>query len=80
MKTFVHAIVKTMPISNAKLLAYQHATANDATLQLAVGYLKDGWPDKREVEPCIMPFYTIHDDITHVQGLLLKGAKRIIVP
>ena len=80
MKAFVHTLVKSIPISDTKLLAYQEATANDKTLQLVAKYLKDGWPDKRELEPCVIPFYTIRDDITHVQGLLLKGAQRIIVP
>ena len=59
---------------------FQDTTANDPTLQLVAKYLKDGWPEKRKLEPCVKPFYTVCNDITYVQGLVLKGARWIIVP
>ena len=70
--TYYH---ESIHISDAKLQVYQDATANDPTLQLVAKYLKDGWPEKRKLEPCVKPFYTVCNDITYVQGLVLKGAR-----
>ena len=81
MKAYIHTITQSFPMTDKKLNIYKQATAEDIVLQKLIGYTIHGWPNhKKDIDPKIMPYHTIRDSITYVDGLLIKGAKQIIAP
>ena len=80
MSYYVHSVFENVPINSNRLQQIKAATADDSTMQSLLKYIKDGWPSqKNEVEQDICPYYNIRDDLTEVEGLILKG-QRIVIP
>ena len=76
----VYSVVNNLPISDKKLLLFKKETESDEVLQILKEYTLNGWPANRElVEKSVLPYLNIQDEITYVNGILLKGS-RIIVP
>lgn len=72
--------IETIDLQPAELQELQTATAADTTLQSLLTTVQSGWPeDKSNLPACLHPYWSIRDEISHDQGLLLKG-DRIIVP
>ena len=65
----VHLIMSSLPISENQL--------NRFRLQAV---LQAGWPEsKNDLTEDIKPFFSIRDEITEINGILMKG-ERVIVP
>ena len=79
LEAYVHQIVSEMPISDKKLIQYRQSTASDETLQLLAEYTSNGWPIKSKIPKPVRQYYNVREDITAIDGLLLKG-HRIIIP
>ena len=76
----VHSILDSLPISTARLTQLQKETASDPVLQQLKQFTLTGWPQrKQQIPPAVKPYYAIRGEISHNEGLLLKG-QRIIIP
>ncbi|XP_019628682.1 PREDICTED: uncharacterized protein K02A2.6-like [Branchiostoma belcheri] len=73
LKVQIHHLVN---VTTTKLEQIQEETSKDEELQT----ITRGWPEKRsEVQPLIREYWTIRDDISIENGVLLAGS-RIIIP
>ena len=76
----IYNVISALPVSDSKLKKLQFETAKDSTLQKFMHYVMKGWPDHRDsLEYDVKPYFSVRDEITVAQNLLLKG-DRIIVP
>ena len=67
-------------IPRSQLAAIKKATSEDTVLQAVAEVIKKGWPDDRSgIEPAILPYYHIRDELTVDDNILFKG-QRWIVP
>ena len=73
-------LVDDLPISDARLNSFRKATAGDASLQILMSTVLEGWPSTEDGVPQeIKSYFSCRADITVQNGLLFKG-ERIIVP
>ncbi|KAK3107010.1 hypothetical protein FSP39_004902 [Pinctada imbricata] len=80
MDSHVHSILSHMPISNRKLDEIRTATANDLDLQTLIKVILNGWPsERRSYDPSLIEFWNHRDELTYLDGLVLKGHK-ILIP
>ena len=55
------------------------ATATDVQMQKLKQTVLDGWPDARsDCHKQLLDFWNYRDEITYINGILLKGTKVII--
>ena len=76
---YVLSIINNLPISKKRLLEFQTESEKDQDLQNLKQYTLKGWPEKSNVEYPLKPYYSIRDEISYHEGLLLKQ-DRIITP
>ena len=80
MNYMIHSVISSLPISDEKLKQFQTETSKDETLRTLHKYVMNGWPkNKNDINPTSMPYFSIRDEISVANGLVLKG-ERIIVP
>ena len=73
----VHSIVE---ITDARLKQLVEDTANDSVLQRLLSVFQKGWPTSiKGLHKDLRPFWSIRDDISFLDGLLMCGS-RIIIP
>ena len=61
-------------MTDDKLEEFKTETENDSALQTVKKYVSEGWPGKSStVDPLAQPYYMYCDEISHAEGLLLKG-------
>ncbi|KAI8520242.1 hypothetical protein Bbelb_034990 [Branchiostoma belcheri] len=80
MKVQIHLIVS---VKTTKLEQTRQETSKDEELQLLVETVTRGWPQKRnKIPPEIQGYryWTIRDDISVEDGVLLNAGSRIIIP
>lgn len=66
------------PVGTVKFEEFKRETANDKNLEVVCKVLIEGWPD--HIHPFdAKPYWTVRDESTIVDGVLLKSAK-IIFP
>ena len=76
----VHTIIKNLPVSDQKVATIAKATKEDRTLNKLQSYIQTGWPNtKKQCHPDAAEFWTFRDELSQVQGLILKG-ERIFIP
>ena len=67
-------------MSEIQLKRFQQETSNDETLQRLQAVVQAGWPNKKsDLTEDIKPYFGIRDEITEMNGILMKG-ERVIVP
>ena len=77
----VHSVTVDFPASPKRLQKLREATALDSKLQKLIQYTKFGWPrHKGSVDPHLLPYYPIRDEIFEERGLLFVSGNRMIVP
>ena len=77
MKVKVHYLIRITP---TKMQEFKDETAKDQTLQLLSCQVVQGWPDSiKKVESVVKPYWSMRDDISVEDGILLLGS-RVIVP
>ena len=75
----VHAVMSNLPISDRKMDMLRTATATDVQMQKLKQTVLDGWPDTRsDCHKLLLDFWNYRDEITFIDGILLKGTKVII--
>ena len=73
----IHSLVS---VSDQRLLSLQQETKKDSILQSLMEHVQNGWPESIEkVKPEIRDFWSMRDDISLVDGLVLCGS-RIVIP
>ena len=77
LKISVHSIVE---VTDARLKQLVEDTANDVVLQRLLNVFQTGWPSSiKALHKDLRPYWSIRDDISFLDGLLLCGS-RIIIP
>ena len=78
---YVHTVKANLPISNSKFEQFVNETNADPTLQKLKEYVTSGWPNSRDkVEYSAKPYFNYRDEISELNGVLLKGHSAVIVP
>ena len=76
----VHLIMSSFPMSEIQLKRFRQETSNDETLQRLQAVVQAGWPNKKsDLTEDNKPYLSIRDEITEMNGILMKG-ERVIVP
>ena len=76
----VNMISSSWPVSDAKLKEIRQKTREDVSLKAAFDYTLAGWPIyKQDVMLSARELYNIRNELSVVDGLLLRG-DRIIIP
>ena len=66
--------------NNTSMQSIQQETQNDAELQILLQYIMNGFPmTKDECHDAIKPYFNYREELTVVDGLVLKG-QRIVIP
>ena len=73
-------IIDNYPIRYQRKGQFVSKTSKDTEIVKFINYVINGWPKSRnDVQVEVQPYFNHKDDITLIDGLLLKG-DRIIVP
>ena len=76
----VHLIMSSLPMSEIQRKRFRQETSNDEALQRPQAVVQAGWPNKKsDFTEDIRPYFSIRDEITEMNGILMKG-ERVIVP
>ena len=76
----IHSIIKNLPVSDQKITELRTESNKDNDLLILKEYAQRGWPDKKQdCNPSVQAYWTFREEISCVDGILLKG-DRIIVP
>ena len=78
---YVHTLKANLPISDSKFEQSVNETNADPTLQKLKEYVTSGWPNSRdEIRHSVKPHSNYRDEISELNGVLLKGHSAVIVP
>ena len=69
----------TLAITEDKKNKLKEQTNKDEICTKLIEYTEEGWPNKNEIQETIMPYYSIRNTITHIDGLIFKD-QLLIVP
>ena len=77
---YVHTVIANLPVADEKMNQIRHATEHDLQMQTLKATILSGWPDSyRECKPEAQEFFNHRDELSVVEGIILKG-ERIIIP
>ncbi len=75
----VHTVLSNLPVSDDKLREIATMSDQDPQMVLLKQVIQQGWPELRKhCPPEIIEFWNYRDEITSVDGLMIKGQKLII--
>ncbi|CAC5383467.1 unnamed protein product [Mytilus coruscus] len=73
-------VIRNTSMSDRNLEQITEQTSKDDTLQTLTRLIIDGWPDeKNEVPKEVFEYWNFRDELSNVNGTILKGEK-IIIP
>ncbi len=75
---FVISTVAHLPASGYRLETYQKSQAEDPVCQQVLQFCQTQWPDKKDLEPPLIPYREQRGTLTVAEGILMQG-KRIVV-
>jgi hypothetical protein len=79
-EAYVDEVASCWPASDAKLNQIRQATQQDVNVKSAYDYTLAGWPAyKQDVQLAARELYNVKDELSVVDGLLLRG-DRIVIP
>ena len=70
---FVNWVVANMPATEKCLDNIRQKQEEDEACKQIMSYCQNGWPAKEHVPPSVKQFYPFRDELTVVNGLLLRG-------
>ena len=76
---YVDMIVSNLPITESKCEEFKRVIEQDETMQCLKSAILCGWPSQKSCPSEIMPFWTYQEELTVVDGLIMRG-ERIVVP
>ena len=71
--------INHLPAGPTTLELYKTTQSSDPICTILLQYCCNGWPNKKDVDPALKPYWEAQGEITIGDGLLLRG-NRIIVP
>ena len=72
--------IGNIPVSQEIMSKIRHETENDMLLIKLRETVLQGWPQiKQNVDPCLREYWNFRDELSEMDGFLLKG-ERLIVP
>lgn len=75
----VHTVLKSLPVSDARIQSIVDETQTDGQLQTLVNVIVSGWPDERKLCPkSILEFWNHRDELSYQNGIVFKGQKLVI--
>ena len=77
MDFYVNSVISSLPISEKKMDQFRSETEKDSTMKKVKEYVTNGWSEDDDM--LIAPYRNIRDELSCINGVLLKG-NRIIVP
>ena len=73
-------VIDKFPVSQEIMSRIRHESENDTVLIRPKEIILKGWPEiKQDRDPSIMSFWNYRDELSYLDGLLLKS-ERIIIP
>ncbi len=66
-------------VSEDRAKALRKATQNDETLMTLKNTILEGWPEKSDVAPLIVPYFHFRDELTVCDGIVFRG-DRVVIP
>ena len=79
-RAHVNLITNNIPASADRLEEIRDYTQQDITLQTVIEYIHKGWPtQKSNCHQMAQPYWNDHQNLTFINGLLMKGEK-IVIP
>ena len=78
LRLHAHSVMEYYPASAKKINEYKLSTSKDETSQLIMLYIKTRWPDKKDIDPKLIPYYDNRHEIYEEDGLLFLSNKLII--
>ena len=79
MNIYIGSILEGTPISDQKLQQVRDAQNEDEVCHKIKTYCQDGWPDRYQLNDAIKPYWTEREELTIVQGILMKS-NHIVIP
>ena len=79
MNIYIGSILAEIPISDQKLQQVKDAQDEDKVCHKIKTYCQDGWPDRYQLNDAIKPYGNEREELTIVQGILMKS-NRIVIP
>lgn len=76
---YVCHIMSSLPASDEYLSRLWAMQNEDMTLKRVIEYCNTGWPHKSRIEPELKPYFSVQDDLTCSDGLLMRGC-RLVIP
>ena len=77
---FMEIGVVNLPATQDRLLLYQKEQEEDQICSLVRKYCKEGWPEKKDLDNKLIPYWKARGRITLSQKGLLLYDNRILVP
>ena len=78
-ESFVNFVVSNLPASQSRLEQIKTALNEDPISCALMSYVENGWPEKHCLSDAMKPYWSVRDDLTIHEGLLLKGT-RLYIP
>ena len=76
-ESFVHQVISSRPATSHRLNEIRQAIEHDEVSQAIIKFCQNGWP--RKVSDHLKAYFSVCDEITFAEGLLLRGY-RLIIP
>ena len=79
MNIYIASILEGIPISDQKLQQVRDAQDEDEVCRKIKTYCQESWPERYQLNDVIKPYWTEREQLSIVQGILLKS-NRIVIP
>ena len=79
-KSQVHCILSSLPISSTKFQLIQNETSKDQDLQCVIKYINEGWPQtKSDTVGPAKPYFHVKNELTVTNNVIMTGS-RLVIP
>ena len=78
-EAFVRAVLVTLPASDRRIEEIRTELKKDEVLKTVIHHTLNQWPDKRDINKTLKPYYAERSSLSVNDGLLLKGS-RLVIP
>ena len=72
--------VAHLPVSAVRLNDYRKAQATSSICSKVIKFCQEGWPEKKNLQPDIRPYWNARSELTVDQSNLLLHGKRLVIP
>ena len=76
---YVNHIFMYLPASDNKINEIKEKQQSDEVCRLLMNYVQNSWPQRSSVPSAVKPYWQVKDELTLINGLLVKG-ERIVIP